>query len=358
MGFDLAINLTGAKMMHRPRRSQSGYRMRTGQQNDVTTPRLEMLASKKAIVVSALVTMGAFAFFSFAHDGFRTDRSFKSYCIPLLIGLFTGVSAALMRNIITAKTRKSNEFLLDVIESLATALEERDPYTHGHSRRVAMLAVQLGARLGLSFSKMQDLRLCGILHDIGKIGIPDSMLLKTMALTDEEFAFVREHPEKGARILERLHNPRMDRVIDCVKHHHERYDGQGYPDGIQGNDIPLFARILAIADAYDTMVSDRPYRKHLDIPIALTGVRDAAGSQFDPELSALFTAMLRQEGEARLCPYAKECPVFERVGEEEIIDAFETQYCRAGYQACERFRLKDKGNVVSSSLLPNGRQLL
>ncbi|MCM2370018.1 HD-GYP domain-containing protein [Aporhodopirellula aestuarii] len=149
------------------------------------------------------------------------------------------------------------------VRSLASALDAKDAYTHGHSSRVADLAVQLALRLGLGDRSAESLQLAGILHDIGKIGIDDSVLKKTGSLTEEEFDQIKRHPMLGYEILKDIRPFRH--ILPAVRHHHESWDGRGYPDGLAGDEIPRDAQILAVADAFDAMISDRPYRRGMPL---------------------------------------------------------------------------------------------
>jgi len=173
----------------------------------------------------------------------------------------------------------------EAVVLLAEALDLRDPATHAHSQTVAALCEQLANRLGLGCERVARLRLAGLLHDIGKIGVADSILRKPGALDDGEWAEMRKHPELGARILE---GAGLDDIARWVLAHHERPDGTGYPLGLAGGEIPLEARILAIADAYEAMTCDRPYRAGMSPRAAAEELHRHAGTQFDAELVALF----------------------------------------------------------------------
>jgi len=176
------------------------------------------------------------------------------------------------------------------IRALATALDARDPYTAGHSERVSVLSVAAARALSLSEADIEVIRLGALLHDIGKIGVPDDVLRKPGALTEAEFAFIREHPVLGARILRSV--PFLARHIPIVELHHERPDGRGYPKGLRGDDIPLAARIVHVADAYDAMTSARAYRGARPSGDALRELWRCAGTEFHAEIvSALATAL-------------------------------------------------------------------
>jgi putative nucleotidyltransferase with HDIG domain len=184
--------------------------------------------------------------------------------------------------------QKSEEVLKsqDVIRTLAQALEARDVYTQGHSSRVADAAVLLAREIGLSREEQDTVRLGCLLHDIGKIHIPDAVLQKPGSLSDEEYALMQRHPVVGEQICRPLIFARP--CLTVIRHHHERWDGKGYPDRLQGEEISLLARIAAIADAWDAMTTDRPYRKALAAPVAFSILEDGAGTQWDPGLVPLF----------------------------------------------------------------------
>ncbi|PKR78383.1 hypothetical protein CEY16_01095 [Halalkalibacillus sediminis] len=184
----------------------------------------------------------------------------------------------------------TNQRLLDsFIQTLATALDARDPYTAGHSIRVSESSVEIGRKLGLSPAVLSQLKKTALLHDIGKIGIADEILLKDGKLTDEEFKRIQEHPVLGENILKQVQpSESMSPLLPGVRHHHERYDGKGYPDQLSGDDIPLFGRIIAVADAFDAMTSNRPYRKGMTKHKAMSIIEDGAGSQWDAQCANIF----------------------------------------------------------------------
>jgi HD-GYP domain-containing protein (c-di-GMP phosphodiesterase class II) len=172
---------------------------------------------------------------------------------------------------------------LQTLRAMCSAIDARDQYTRGHSERVARFAFELAQRLGLSTSACYEIYLAGMLHDIGKIGTPDAVLLKENALTDEEFAVIRQHPEIGYRIVERMSD--LYFALPGILHHHERWDGGGYPHGLAGESTPLMARILAVADSFDAMTSCRVYRKAMPIQEATAIIAAGSGSQWDPRIT-------------------------------------------------------------------------
>ena len=179
-----------------------------------------------------------------------------------------------------------------MLSMLTRAIEARDPYTQGHSARVTALAEEVARRLGWSPEQLATLRIGGPLHDIGKLAVSDEVLCKEGRLDDAEFAQIQEHPKIGARILLRM--AALREAIPYVLYHHERWDGTGYPSGKAGKEIPVEARVLAIADAFDAMTSDRPYRSALTHEEALAEVERCAGTQFDPKIARVFLEVFRE----------------------------------------------------------------
>lgn len=188
------------------------------------------------------------------------------------------------------------QLLLEALRAIISALEEKDSYTHGHSIRVAEYCLILGKELGLSEVLLLELELSALLHDIGKIGIPDTVLLKPDRLTKAEFEIMKSHPVRSAKVLEKI--SLLKNLIPGIRHHHERIDGMGYPDGLRGKEIPIFARIILIADTYDAMTSTRPYRLALSKETAFAELRKFSGSQFDSEFVEKFIdAILRSKSQ-------------------------------------------------------------
>lgn len=175
---------------------------------------------------------------------------------------------------------------ISTIQTLNSAMEAKDPYTHGHASRVEKYSVDLAEAYGLGFESIQNIKNAAILHDIGKIGVNDNILNKATKLSRDEYEQIMKHPSLGAEIISKVDF--LKKVSGSIRHHHERYDGKGYPDGLSGDDIPLEACIIAIADAYDAMTADRPYRKALSKEKALEEIENNAGTQFHPELARKF----------------------------------------------------------------------
>lgn len=181
---------------------------------------------------------------------------------------------------------------LGTYQALASAIDAKDSYTGDHSSRVAELAVQIARRVGLPEHMMDEVRMGARLHDLGKIGVPDRILMKPGPLDPDEMAQMRTHAEGGYQILNRA--PLAEGVKLAVRHSHERWDGQGYPEGRSGDHIPLLARIVSVVDAFEAMTSDRPYRKALPVEEALRRLEQGAGTQFDARVVEVFVALMRQ----------------------------------------------------------------
>jgi len=184
---------------------------------------------------------------------------------------------------------------LDTIESLVTAIEAKDIYNKGHSEKVTKLSLDIAYAMGLDKEETALLNYSGRLHDIGKLAIPDLILNKKGPLNEEERAEIQLHPIKGAQIL--AHLKFLDKCIPIIRHHHERYDGKGYPDGLKGNHIPFLARIIGCADAFDAMTSDRAYRPRLKLEDAIDELHKNRGGQFDPEVTDIFTKLITSKEE-------------------------------------------------------------
>lgn len=209
-----------------------------------------------------------------------------------LLGIFAGQVAASLDNANLHQALKDQH--RQTIEALAEAIDARDSYTYGHSRQVTRYAVRLAELAGLPPEQIELLQYAGLLHDVGKIGIRDYILLKPGALSDEEFAIMRRHPQIGVKIIEGVRGLRQ--VLPIIEGHHERWDGQGYPQGLAGEAIPREARILAIADAYEAMTADRAYRPAMEQEEALAILLRGRGAGWDPELIDLFVELIRSEG--------------------------------------------------------------
>lgn len=182
------------------------------------------------------------------------------------------------------------------LDALAEALQARDAYTASHGRRVAELSVRIGERLGIARSEIHTLRVGGRLHDLGKLGIPDAILLKPSALTEQENRIMQMHTRIGRRILSSLRG--ADELLAAVELHHENFDGSGYPYGLQGDHIPMISRIVRVADAFDAMSTNRVYRPAFTVELAAGQIRDGAGHLFDPDVIGAFESVLRGDDDA------------------------------------------------------------
>ncbi len=196
---------------------------------------------------------------------------------------------------------ENNQLFLGTIKALAAAIDEKDPYTRGHSDRVHRFAVAIGKRLGMSQRDLRNITVGALLHDIGKIGIEDAILRKPAALSDKEFDIMKRHPLKGAHIMGEM--PAMKEIIPAMRHHHEKWSGGGYPDNLVGEDIPMIARIVQVADTFDAMTTNRPYQRAMRTDAAVARVQELSGVVFDPKVVAAFkeayvSGEIRAESEA------------------------------------------------------------
>ena len=175
-----------------------------------------------------------------------------------------------------------DDLFVGTIKALSSAVDAKSSWTAGHSERVTKYAVLLGGEMGLSMDDIKSLEFAGILHDIGKIGTNEAILDKPDKLTDDEYMAIKKHPERGAELMG--HIKHLDHLIPIVRHHHEHFNGTGYPDKLEGENIPLLARILAVADTFDAMKADRPYRKGRTMDFIIEEFKRSSGSQFDPQV--------------------------------------------------------------------------
>jgi len=234
--------------------------------------------------------------------------------------------------LITSRTQilcDLSELFYKTIKSIAFALDAKDAYTHGHSMRVTLYSLALAKTLGLPDELLEEIETAGLLHDIGKIAIPEKILLKPGKLTEEEFNVIKTHPELGEKLVQSIGKLKL--VSNWLKSHHERYDGKGYPEGLIGEEIPISARIIALADTYDAMTSDRSYRAALSHEIAMEEIKRCNGTQFDPKLADLFLgisdeiAKIKQNPEASYEEYSYLNKLMntkkEELGKSDIIDS-------------------------------------
>jgi len=182
--------------------------------------------------------------------------------------------------------RELEEMFFQTVESLAGAIEKRDPYTGGHTQRVTLYSLAIGKYLPLNPEEIKRLKVASVLHDVGKIAIEDRILKKPERLNPEEFDAIKRHCDLGAEIIE--HIRQLREIVPGVKHHHEQIDGEGYPDGLKGEEIPVLAKIVAVADTFDAMTTDRPYRKAMEKEAAVEELKRCSGTQFDEEIVEAF----------------------------------------------------------------------
>ena len=196
------------------------------------------------------------------------------------------------------KTQENENLSLRVVQTLAEAIDAKDTYTNGHSGRVAEYACEIARRFGYSRKQQDEIYMAGLLHDVGKIGVPDNVINKPGKLTDEEYAQIKIHPVLGERILKRIHE--RPKLAVVARWHHERCDGTGYPDGLSGAEIPEEARIIAVADAYDAMTSRRSYRGILPQETVRQEIERGKGTQFDPVFADLMLEIIAEDPDYKL----------------------------------------------------------
>lgn len=204
-----------------------------------------------------------------------------------LLDAIAGFLGALHEN--AARFIEQKNMFIGSLEAVSTALDAKDRYTHGHSERVAWLGTQLAEAIGLGADEVERIRISGLVHDVGKIGVPEAVLCKSGRLTADEFDQIKKHPRIGYNILKGI--PKIDDVLDGVLYHHERWDGQGYPTRLAGESIPLYGRILAVADTFDAMSSTRSYRQAMPREKVLAEIASCSGTQFDPSLTEPFITL-------------------------------------------------------------------
>ncbi len=209
----------------------------------------------------------------------QAAREFNEAELELLAAVGNQAGIALHRANLMDEVER---LFFDVMKAIASLIDAKDGYTHKHSERVAQFGVRLARHLGFDADSRAVVELSGLLHDVGKIGVPDAILNKPGKLTEEEFKQMRLHPVHGARILSQIQSDKVVNILPGVKYHHERWDGKGYPDGLKGEEIPILGRVLGVADFLDALTSDRSYRKGLTLLEALNMVKDLEGQAFDP----------------------------------------------------------------------------
>lgn len=269
-----------------------------------------ILCTGGAALIANIATIGKFYNPDYNNGQGNSDE------IEIQIGLITlsFVGSFLAARIYDHITEKNEEYLeklnqqnkqiqdmtVQTITTVANALDAKDSYSEGHSKRVALYSAMLAEKLGLSENDVRNVRIIALLHDIGKIGVPDSVLKKPGRLTDEEFSLMRQHAAIGSEILKDI--DMVTGISIGAKFHHERYDGKGYPDGLKGEEIPFIARIIAVADSYDAMTSNRVYRHHLTYEQVLSELEKGEGTQFDPVIAKAMEELMKEGAVANISP--------------------------------------------------------
>lgn len=230
----------------------------------------------------------------------------KSNELPMLIGLLCLLILVVIQQVddnriirnhledeVTIKIIEKEQMLIHIVQTLAGTIDAKDTYTNGHSSRVADYSKEIAKRSGYGESELNDIYMMGLLHDIGKIGVPDAVINKPGKLTDEEFEVIKMHPVMGAKILENIKE--KNELAMGARWHHEKYGGGGYPDGIKGDEIPEPARIIAVADAYDAMTSYRSYRDPMPQEKVREEIEKGSGTQFDPRFAKIMLEMISED---------------------------------------------------------------
>ncbi|MCC6150871.1 MAG: HD domain-containing protein [Planctomycetes bacterium] len=221
-------------------------------------------------------------------DNVDNDAPFAQHQLELLAAIGRQAGLAVQR----ARLFEDMEGLFySCVRTLVSSIEAKDQYTHGHSERVTAFAVTIAEEMGLDAETMDNVRLGALLHDVGKIGVAEKILTKPSRLTPEEVKIIRQHPVRGAEILSHIRN--IPGVVAAARHHHEMYNGLGYPDGLAGQEIPQTARVVALADAFDAMTSNRSYRRNFDVGEAVSEFTRCSGDQFDPEVCEVMIRLLK-----------------------------------------------------------------
>lgn len=214
----------------------------------------------------------------------------------VLVRLFVYLAVTFISSEVIKKYYEIKHHQTELVFTLAKSLDSRDSYTANHSEKAADYALKIAREMELPKKQCEAIYIGGLLHDIGKIGVPEVVLLKPSRLTDDEFEFIKLHPTIGYETLKHISDFKRNGVLDMVLYHHERYDGNGYPHGLKKEEIPLAARILAVADSFDAMTTKRVYKPIMDLNYAMGEIEKNIGSQFDPQAAKAFLAILEREG--------------------------------------------------------------
>lgn len=220
----------------------------------------------------------------------KNGKFFTKNDEELLEGIAANIAVALENAKLFDNVKRQS---MDFINVLTSAIDAKDPYTNGHSKRVTEYSLNIGKAMGLDEEKLENLKYLAILHDVGKIGIKDSILGKEAPLSDEEFSIMKTHTLIGEKILGEMNS--LKSMVIGAKYHHEKYNGKGYTENLKGEEIPLEARIIAVADTYDAMTTDRPYRRGLDHNVAVEEINRCSGTQFDPEIVKYFNLAMNSK---------------------------------------------------------------
>ncbi len=273
------INKGGRSLLYIPGKVEDEDLMANGKLADISKQLMICPLISKSGIIGAVCLIRSLDSLDFNFDDLQ------------LLNVFCSQTAAILENAqLYGRVLEMNR---EIIRSLAKAVEAKDSYTKGHSDQVAYYAVKLGRKLGLNSDELDKLYWAGIVHDVGKIGIPDNILNKPGKLTDEEFEIMKRHPVIGKEILSQIES--LKDIMPIIYHHHERVDGRGYPEKMKGEDIPFLARLISVVDAYDAMTSDRAYRKAMPPSKAAAILEDGAGAMWDEELVDYWLRVLKQE---------------------------------------------------------------
>ncbi|MDF2929243.1 HD-GYP domain-containing protein [Anaerospora sp.] len=245
---------------------------------------------------AGMLLIGIIAYFLAVHFNKHVDQLAKNSIAPKSNDDITRL-AVRMHNLSLTENYEREFMLIPAIEALTNALEAKDNYTFGHSSEVATISMDVARELKLSQEELFKLNVASILHDVGKIGIPDQVLNKPDKLTSDEYDLIKLHPSIGAKIIASIPSP--TEIATMIRHHHARWDGAGYPDNLAGAGIPLGSRIIAVADCYQAIVSDRPYRKGRSHEEAVEEIRRCSGSQFDPLVVEAFLRVYSKKTEEK-----------------------------------------------------------